>query len=1778
MKTLQAITRISVLAGSLLLLCCLGLAQAATLPVSAAPPITVAFDHLTTGFELDGVHRDLACESCHVNAMFKGTPRDCGTCHSPNTVYNAVAKPRMHIASSNNCSACHNTIAFRPALHFSHTDVLAACATCHNGSTAQGEGPTHPATSQACEACHTTLSWAPPKAVDHKQIPLAVAGFCIICHNGTQAAGKPKTHITTSLECGDCHLTNTWASATFNHTGITTGCVSCHDGVKAVGKQGGHMPTTNSCESCHTTGLGTVTPSWAPALFIHTQMTVATCQTCHSGTVKVTTGFVSGQPTNHVPPIPSKVDCSVCHGNTPTAETWDVIAVGIPALHSGLNVNNCLMCHAGQTFAGVPKPYTPMATSGISPTNSVPLSPQHIPVLAGTDCSACHSAAYLAGGFGPATAMSGPKHAFVTTACNTCHEAGRSFYTGGGTPLQLRPANHSSPEMAAPNDCSGCHQTTDWNSTQLPAGHMPNPGNQACATCHVGLPGNYTTLAANAVLHTGISGNCVQCHGATSTLTFYNNFPVKSAALTPAHIPFIPGTDCNACHTGGNYAVGGFASMTMTAATHAFVSTSCNICHETGRSFYPGASLNLQDRPADHNAGNMLAPNDCSACHTTANWNSTVLPAGHMPNPANQTCSVCHTSAPTDYKSGTLASYPVLHTGITTNCGLCHGSTSATLTFYNNYPVKSARLSPAHIPYLTGTDCAACHGTTFAAGGFAGTTMNAAKHAFVATACNTCHEVGLSFYPGAALNLETRPADHTAPTMVSPNDCKNCHQTTDWSSAILPAGHMPNPANKACNVCHTGLPANYTTLAANPILHSGITSGCAQCHGTNTTLTFYNNYPVKSSLLSPAHIPILAGTDCSSCHGASNFAVGGFAGMTMTSAAHAFVSTSCNICHEAGLSFYPGAGLNLQGRPANHNAGTQLAPNDCNLCHTTLNWNATALPANHLPNPGGLGCTSCHTTLAAGATDFTQYSLSGTHGGPISGSCSICHSGGSWVGSPTNINPKSTAGLSPAHIQVLAGVDCSACHNPTSTGIGGFAGTTMSAAKHAFVTTACNTCHEAGLSFYPGAALKLDTRPADHTAPNMLAPNDCKNCHQTTDWTSAIIPAGHMPNPSNLACTVCHTGLPTSYTTLASNAVLHTGITANCTQCHGSLASTLTFYNNYAVKSGVLTPAHIPVLAGIDCGACHKSTTFAAGGFAGMTMTSATHAYVATTCNTCHETGRSFYPGAALNLQLRPADHTSGNMVSPNDCSGCHTTVDWNSTTLPTGHMPNPSNLACATCHTAAPANYTTLASNAVLHTGITGNCAQCHGSLATTLTFYNNYAVKSGVLTPAHIPVLAGTDCGACHVSTTYAVGGFAGMTMTAATHAYVATTCNTCHETGRSFYPGAALNLQLRPADHTTGTMASPNDCNLCHTTANWNSTTLPSGHMPNPGNQACATCHTAAPTNYKTLASNTILHTGITKACITCHGAPNATPPVYYLNFTPKSAVLTPVHIPTSTTACEACHAATNFTAFSGTTMSSAKHTSMFAVIGSTCNACHNKVTPALSFYGVTNLQTRPGDHSSGNKLTQDCASCHNTTSWGGGGQVRAVSAKSTAATGTVGTVVTAAAATNASAAAAATPALPHTGVTANCVSCHDGQLATGKGPKHIASDNQCQNCHTTAAWLPARYDHRGLTASCVSCHNGAVATGKPSRHIQTNLDCTTCHGTLAWLPVVYSHVGVTATCQSCHNGHNAEGKPLQHVASIQDCSQCHNVFSWTVITPSAPLRPLVPRLNPRTGPKP
>ncbi len=52
------------------------------------------------------------------------------------------------------------------------------------------------------------------------------------------------------------------------------------------------------------------------------------------------------------------------------------------------------------------------------------------------------------------------------------------------------------------------------------------------------------------------------------------------------------------------------------------------------------------------------------------------------------------------------------------------------------------------------------------------------------------------------------------------------------------------------------------------------------------------------------------------------------------------------------------------------------------------------------------------------------------------------------------------------------------------------------------------------------------------------------------------------------------------------------------------------------------------------------------------------------------------------------------------------------------------------------------------------------------------------------------------------------------------------------------------------------------------------------------------------------------------------------------------------------------------------------------------------------------------------------------------------------------------------------MDHLQVRGTCFSCHNGVKAMGKNPGHIASDNNCDACHTTNAFTPVRLDHNSI----------------------------------------------------------------------------------------------------------
>jgi hypothetical protein len=133
------------------------------------------FDH-SQFFVLDGAHAPLACEACHADQRFDGTPAECAGCH---------AEPEMHAGVfGTDCAACHTTGAWVPAALREHTFPLdhgeqgeLACATCHTEA--------YPA--YTCYGCHEHNPEETQREHTEEGITAERLSACAECHpNGEE--------------------------------------------------------------------------------------------------------------------------------------------------------------------------------------------------------------------------------------------------------------------------------------------------------------------------------------------------------------------------------------------------------------------------------------------------------------------------------------------------------------------------------------------------------------------------------------------------------------------------------------------------------------------------------------------------------------------------------------------------------------------------------------------------------------------------------------------------------------------------------------------------------------------------------------------------------------------------------------------------------------------------------------------------------------------------------------------------------------------------------------------------------------------------------------------------------------------------------------------------------------------------------------------------------------------------------------------------------------------------------------------------------------------------------------------------------------------------------------------------------------------------------------------------------------------------------------------------------------------------------------------------------
>ena len=115
--------------------------------------------------------------------------------------------------------------------------------------------------------------------------------------------------------------------------------------------------------------------------------------------------------------------------------------------------------------------------------------------------------------------------------------------------------------------------------------------------------------------------------------------------------------------------------------------------------------------------------------------------------------------------------------------------------------------------------------------------------------------------------------------------------------------------------------------------------------------------------------------------------------------------------------------------------------------------------------------------------------------------------------------------------------------------------------------------------------------------------------------------------------------------------------------------------------------------------------------------------------------------------------------------------------------------------------------------------------------------------------------------------------------------------------------------------------------------------------------------------------------------------------------------------------------------------------------------------------------------------------------------------------------------------------YTGTSPECWSCHEDDYNETADPDHVANafSTICSECHGVGHWSPAEFDH--------------ALTEFPLTGAHTDLECALCH--------VDGYTGTSPECWSCHEDDYNEATDPDHVANAFStiCSECHGVGHWS-----------------------
>lgn len=745
---------------------------------------------------------------------------------------------------------------------------------------------------------------------------------------------------------------------------------------------------------------------------------------------------------------------------------------------------------------------------------------------------------------------------------------------------------------------------------------------------------------------------------------------------------------------------------------------------------------------------------------------------------------------------------------------------------------------------------------------------------------------------------------------------------------------------------------------------------------------------------------------------------------------------------------------------------------------------------------------------------------------------------------------------------------------------------------------------------------------------------DCSSCHVSATWKELKSDLSFNHNDTKFPLIGQHRSV-------------------NCVQCHSSLVFTDASEDCMNCHKDIHAGT-----AGVDCKNCHTPSSWLVQDIQQvhrMSRFPLLGSHQTAACANCHS---GF---ASLHFEVNGVD-----------CFACHA-KDYNSTTNP-NHRQSGISTDCQQCHSIEARDWKAnnfsheffplqgghnLANCFSCHTnnqftGLNSNCVSCH---------LNNY---NSTTNPDHAAASFGTECNVCHSINSWSPAAFDhNQTQFPLTGRHTTVDCASCHTSGYTNTPSDCnachndnYNATTNPNHLSAG---FPVTCNDCHTTQAWQPAQFDhdnrffpiySGRHRNEWN-ACADCHTT-PGNYAVFSCITCHehnrndmdseHQGVSgyiyssEACLGCHpdgredGAFNHGISNFPLTGAHTSTDCADCHVSGFTQApsvsCSSCHAAVvnqvtnpNHQAAGFTGECTECHTTDiwkpanfdhtatgFALTGAhlnkDCNSCHASGYASLQQTCITchqsdfNASVNPNHQSAG--FNQQCENCHTSSVW------KPANYDHT----TTGFALTGA---HANKDCNSCHSTGYATTSSNCVNCHEQEYTATTNPNHAAASfpQQCETCHTSAAWTPATFEHDAqyfpiysgkhrnewnacsdchtngsnlAVFSCITCHEHNQNSMNQehqgvSGYIYASAECFACHPdgsgegafnhSLSAFPLSGAHS--TVQCSSCHtsgyantssvcydchtNAYNSAQNPNHQNAGIpQTCATCHTAAAW------------------------